>query len=93
MKYAQLELSRNGAVKLLERDGETVIYQGKAKKAPIVDAEVIAVNKVGPITEIILAYGKTKEERAEASERSRKAMKELQMKIGLAYAMLKGIEQ
>ena len=92
MKYTQLELSRNGAIKLLERDGETVIYQGKAKKAPIIDAEVLTVEKAGPITEITLAYGRTKEEKAEALERSRKAMKEFNMKLGLTYAMLKGID-
>ena len=92
MKYAQLELSRNGAIKLLERDGETIIYQGKAKKAPIIDAEILTVEKAGPITEITLAYGQTKEEKAEASERFRKAMKEFNMKLGLTYAMLKGIE-
>lgn len=92
MKYQKLSLSRNGIVRIVERDGETIIYQGKAKRAPSIDHDVISVDKIGGITEIVLACGKTKEEKAEEKERSKTAMKKVKLSAsaGLLFASMCG---
>ena len=91
MKYLELNLSKNGIVKILERDKETVIYQGKAKKATnIPNEEVLSINEVGGITEIVLDYGKTKEEKAEAKKQSKLAMKRLKTQMAVLGALACG---
>lgn len=91
MKYDELNLSKNGIVKILELDKETVIYQGKAKKAPDVDdAEVLSANEVGGIIEIVLNLGTTKEEKRQARENSRLAMRRLKTQMAVLGALMCG---
>lgn len=94
MKYEDLKLSRNGIIKILERNGDVVIYQGRMKKAPeIENVDVLSVNEVGGITEIVLALGKTKEERLKEAEEKREKQKashlvsDFKKRVGMTMAV------
>ena len=95
MRYSELNLSRNSIVRILERDEYTVIYQGKTKRGTdIPDEEVLSIKKIGAITEIVLSYGETMDEKIRSMRKTcRKTGGSLRRRLGLINAMLYGLRQ
>lgn len=90
MKYSELSASKNKIVSIFEKDGETIVYQGKFKNAPkLGEVDVLSISEYGLGLAIVIDQGKTKEEKAEARKELRKSTDGLKRRL-LYYHMMFG---